>query len=1458
MRKEISDNADHRRGRPGGDDEALGRRGARLSWIRPLAVVAVVALGALATLPLEWADQAMLGALLFGGAVLTTKLFSSYSATLALMGLSVFATVRYLYWRLTATYDFLAFNDFQDGLLNLACVGLLLLAELYAIAILLLGYFQSLRPLARKPASMPADVSSWPSVDVSIPTYNEPLDVRKPTVLAALALDWPGDRVHVYILDDGSRTEIRDFAGACGVGYITRNDNSHAKAGNINNALRRTDGELIAIFDCDHVPTRSFLQMTVGWFLRDPRMAMVQTPHHFYSPDPFERNLDVFRDTPNEGALFYGIVQDGNDFWNATFFCGSCAVMRRTALEEVGGIAVETVTEDAHTALRMQAKGWNTSYIKVPQAAGLATASLRDHIRQRIRWARGMAQILRVDNPLLKRGLTLSQRLCYFNAALHFMHAGPRLIFLTAPLAFLLFGLTNFYGYFAAILAYALPHILLATLTNSRIQGQYRHTFWNEVYETVLAPFILLPTLLALINPRYGKFNVTPKQSLVESDRFDWGMAGPYCVLLALNVLGIATAALSTDVERAGALSMNAMWASYNVLILGVAIAVAWERRQRRRTFRLPVRAAVMVELDGVGVYNCDTLDLSLGGAAVSVPTAFRVEPGERVGFIFRLHDGTHRLAGKVEHTDLKSLRLSFPRMTLSDEQQLTRLIYSRADAWFDWDKGYQRDRPLRSLAQLTMLSIKGLLSLPRAVLQAIRQTEDADSGELRRQPALPMLAIGALALLTWFAVRGAAQTVPAEAAAAPAFEDVLDLEALGHKRPLTLEGVTGRAEVNFGVPITKVVSDAELLLRFTPAAVLDPNINALDISLNGMRVESLPTTGALRQGVRVTLPAELLLRDNTLTFEIRGDCGPTCVGASAASLRSELATATSVRLRGSMLSISSDFRLLPAPFFDRSTSSTLTLPFVFEQSPDAATLEAAGVAASWFGLLADHRGVRFPTSLREIPAGNVVVFARPGSEMARALELDGRIGPTVAIRTNPRDSHGKALVLLGQDAAAFRQAALALTLGQLPASGATADVSGVAEPAAKAAYDVPRWLKSASRTPLLTSSAPERLRVYGGGAVNAYFRLAPDLHFGNRKWVNLHLAYRYDGLGEDVRGRLKVHINGNEAASFQAAVAPAGEAASQQVRVPVEQLTFNNTLTVEFFFDRSDAARQADAYPVGQLLPETAIDLSGVSNFAQLPRLDLFANAGYPFTRHADLSSTVIALPERPTTEQVSLYLDLLGFFGAQTGHPAFRASVLLAGGGEGAGAGKDVLLIGAASDQAGPASAWSAAQVALAGQPFQVRAPGMWSGLLEALPGSRAGAERASLRALLGATDPPDAVMQGFALSGADGRNVVALTTADAVNVEPLGTLLTDLRRTHEIYGDVSVLSGGGFHSFRLAEASNPVGAGGARAAAEAWLQRRLPALAALIFALAALAAWGLRPWTDRRAFRRVQMEV
>src|SRR5215471_5183968 len=269
-----------------------------------LGLPAIAALLVLIILPLPWKEQAIFGCVVIGIVMLVNGISRGRAVTMAMMVISVFSTIRYGYWRVTQTWDGITSASHLEQW-NTVIVLILLLAEFYAFATLLLGYFQILRPLRRPLLPLPENRETWPTVDVFIPTYNEPLSVVRATVLGALALDYPADKYKVFLLDDGRRPEFAEFAWQVGACYITRNQNTHAKAGNINHALAKTRGEYVAIFDSDHIPTRSFLAVTLGWFLRDARLAMVQTPHHFYSPDPFERNLGQFRRIPNEGELFH-------------------------------------------------------------------------------------------------------------------------------------------------------------------------------------------------------------------------------------------------------------------------------------------------------------------------------------------------------------------------------------------------------------------------------------------------------------------------------------------------------------------------------------------------------------------------------------------------------------------------------------------------------------------------------------------------------------------------------------------------------------------------------------------------------------------------------------------------------------------------------------------------------------------------------------------------------------------------------------------------------------------------------------------------------------------------------------------------------------------------------------------------------------------------------------------------
>jgi cellulose synthase (UDP-forming) len=484
-----------------------------------------------------------------------------------------------------------------------------------------------------------------------------------------------------------------------------------------------TRGEFIAIFDCDHIPVRSFLTTTMGWFDRDPRCAMMQTPHHFFSPDPFERNLGTFRRVPNEGNLFYGLIQDGNDLWNATFFCGSCAVLRRGPLLEVGGIAVETVTEDAHTALKLHRLGYSTAYLRQVLAGGLATESLSGHIGQRIRWARGMAQIFRLDNPLTGPGLSVFQRLCYLNAMLHFFSGVPRLVFLTAPLAYLFFQFHIINAAALMLAAYAVPHLVQSSLANSHLQGRWRHSFWNEAYEAVLSWYIALPTTVALINPRLGKFNVTAKGGLVENDFFDWRISAPYLVLVTLNFMGALIAIprmLFWNSFEADTVIINLVWTLFNLILLGAVLGVAAETRQVRTVPRVTKsQPAMLYRSDGTQL-ACESEDFSMHGLGLRTDVPLRVERGDLLSVGLRSDDREYIFPVEVAGARGNRIGLQLRELTIRQEQDYVRCTFGAPDAWSDWDRATQADAPLASFVEVFSFGATGYVRLLESLYNGI------------------------------------------------------------------------------------------------------------------------------------------------------------------------------------------------------------------------------------------------------------------------------------------------------------------------------------------------------------------------------------------------------------------------------------------------------------------------------------------------------------------------------------------------------------------------------------------------------------------------------------------------------------------------------------------------------------------------------------------------------------------
>ncbi|MDP3859609.1 MAG: UDP-forming cellulose synthase catalytic subunit [Stagnimonas sp.] len=1405
-------------------------------WMLPI-VLLVCLLPSLTviTTPLSFSGQALFAL----GSFLLALWFNRIEGRLVthiLILLSFLVSTRYLWWRTTESMG----NIYTgDDYLDMFFASGLLAAEAYAYIVLLLGYFQVLWPLNRKPSPLPRELAEWPTVDIYIPTYNEPLKVVRPTILAALDIDWPKDRLRVYVLDDGKRQQFKEFCEEVGATHITRNNSRHAKAGNLNAAMSKTGGEYIAIFDCDHIPTRSFLQVAMGSFLQDPKLAMVQTPHHFFSPDPFERNLGTFRKVPNEGELFYGLLQDGNDFWDATFFCGSCAVLRRSALMEVGGIAVETVTEDAHTALKMHRRGWSTAYLNIAQAAGLATESLSAHVGQRIRWARGMAQIFRIDNPLLGRGLRLGQRLCYANAMLHFFYGLPRVVFMTAPLSYLFFEAHIINAGALVIAIYALPHIAHSSLTNSRIQGPYRHSFWAEVYETVLATYILGPTLLALINPKLGSFNVTAKGGMNEQEYFDRDIAQPYLVLLWLNLAGFAFGflrAFKLNTHEVDTVVLNMMWTVYNLIIIGAALAVAWESKQVRRTIRIETAVSARVRVPDGPVAEASTIDISEGGVGLKLASALPLPPDSQVMVALIPERREVWMPAKVVRSRGDRLTLEFLPLSVEQERQLVYALFGRADAWVTWAAARPVDRIGESFRAVLDFGLSGAVrvvkifftNLKKAIMTFLLNLLPASLSR-RVTGTLPaVLMVSAGLLLSPAAVRAQQEPETVQAAASTetptnvrAESRVLSLQDLGAQKPIRLRGVTGETALPLSVRDDEVVSKARLRLKYSHSPALIMPLSHINVLVNNELAATIPLTTDSAEGNEkvIDIDPKLFVEYNQLGLQLIAHYTMDCEDPVHTTLWAIVSNKSVLELESRALELPRDLNLLPKPFFDARDSRKLTLPFVFAGTPGLEELDAAGVIASYFGALADYRGASYPTYVNRLPMGNAVVFVT-GTRLPAGLSLPGDSSSSkIMLVANPRDPTASLLVIRAAAGEGLKIAARAMALGTQALAGSETAIREFTEPAARKAYDAPRWIPTDRPVRLGEIAKPWQLEAAGlyPDALRVPFHAPPDLFTWRSKGMKLGLKYRYTPTVGS-KSTLNININNEFVEAIALSYSGEDKAAEQRIKLPfiaqyesVNEATVfvpdykfsaDNTLQFQYYFERKKEGACKDAVIDnlrGAIDQDSTIDLSPFPHYTALPELTLFANGGFPFTKFADLGQTAIVIPETLNPEEVESYLTIMGRIGNATGFPAYRFKLGRAGDIESF-ADNDILVFGAAGNQPLLERWADEMPMALVGGTTRLnvigpieRARARWQGR------DLGGAVDHAGRVILEAGRSLGAIMS-FESPLSSKRTVVVMTAGDSKRLTEVTNLFTEPGKAQFVRGDLVLFNGGQINNYQL----------------------------------------------------------
>lgn len=512
--------------------------------------------------------------------------------------------------------------------------GPLLVAETFGVwSLLTLAFFGWSRP---DPERRP--VVEGCSVDVYVCTYDEGVDVVRTTLAGCQAMAYPHT---TYLLDDGRRAEMAQLAAEMGAIWLTRPDNSHAKAGNINHALGQTTGEFVFILDADHVPLPDALDSVIG-YTADPLVAVVQTPHDFYNQDSAQ-HYAVGR---HEQSIFYDVICPGKDRHGAAFWCGSATLVRREALLEVGGVAVETIAEDFHTTIKMQRRGWQTRYHNEVVVQGLAPHDLAGYLLQRDRWARGnLAVFTTMESPLRAAELSAKQRFSYF-ASLASYTAGPvRALTLLVLAATLWTGLLPMRAALPALLALWLPAVALQLTAASALSRGYMRIADSTHFELCTSE-IYLRALRCIVRPGKTKFKVTPKEGVdlgglhsVRQLKLVSALAVLLTAGLALRLVDATIADVLPDLPGIAAWAVPAI-AAVELRRVARTLVLVGRRRQRRNEYRFPCdESADLVRLDRVWSTDLGStvsvVDISTRGAGLQSDD--RLEPGEPVALALHL-----------------------------------------------------------------------------------------------------------------------------------------------------------------------------------------------------------------------------------------------------------------------------------------------------------------------------------------------------------------------------------------------------------------------------------------------------------------------------------------------------------------------------------------------------------------------------------------------------------------------------------------------------------------------------------------------------------------------------------------------------------------------------------------------------------------------------------------------------
>jgi len=612
---------------------------------------------------------------------------SRYGIRLVVTLLFLIFSTAYFFWRTTV------FNP-EAWVFSI----IFFVAELFGFIITLFTLFITWRVKERRTITPEPDLK----VDVFIPTYNESVDIVRLTALAAKNIRYPHD---TWILDDGNRSEIKALAEELGCNYLARKDNKHAKAGNLNNALEHSKADFIAMFDADHIPEENFLDRLLGYF-NDPKVAYVQSPQDFYNIDSFQFNNNPKRRLLwHDQTFFYQVGQAGRDYWNATSFCGTTSVIRRSALDAIGGFATETVTEDMHTAVKLQKLGYKTVYHPESLTYGVAATTYVEFLQQRLRWGHGNVQTLREEGLPFCKGLTIPQKICYTALGLGYFEGITRLILYLTPAIVLLTGIAPI-GDTRLFFHFFIPYFLFAWLCIEECGRGNSRFFTSEYMAMARFPVYLLSCMGLFLRRKHWR--ITSKERVNE---IPVHYIVPQLLVLILNITAFVVGVISPPEililsMSGGTIAVICFWALLNIILAGCVIFSVMTTHTTGKDYQFHLPIHVSINRNGLSesclIDNLSVVEMTFIGVLKSIPSQ-----GELVNCRFSMQELEFSVQAEIISVQKKygypevivSCVLNWPDANKRDQFNL-KLHHCSWHRAFTWNGGFFKT-PLEKITSI-------------------------------------------------------------------------------------------------------------------------------------------------------------------------------------------------------------------------------------------------------------------------------------------------------------------------------------------------------------------------------------------------------------------------------------------------------------------------------------------------------------------------------------------------------------------------------------------------------------------------------------------------------------------------------------------------------------------------------------------------------------------------------------